>query len=131
MTIFYRDRMLRPMNREDACELLEDLAKRTVGQEVIGPVRVSTVHLVVGHPCSGQADGSPCPNSDGSGWSMDAYFETLTFSTEGGDAPDDLHLSRRYHTLLEAVRGHEEVCTVVRSIVDNLGDALEGFKWVK
>lgn len=86
---------------ERAADLFEDQSGlRIVGNTTIDAVRVSTIHLVVGHPCRG------CDNEHG--WCMDALFETMVF---GG--PLDQR-QWRYHTQLEAVRGHEDVVKQVR-----------------
>lgn len=117
----WRDRTGRPISSAAADDLLrpEGFPKRIVGRTEVGPCMVSTVHLVVGHPCHGVNDG-PCTHPDAeNGWCMNALFETMTMCNEPGSKLhhdwDKRHY--RWHTLVEAIRGHEAIVKTISGML--------------
>jgi len=100
---FYFGRKGEPVSREKAYALFEDPTLRIVGKTRVGQARVSTVHLVVKHPCY------TCELAEG--FCSEALFETMIF---GGPLSER---QWRYHTLAEAVRGHAEAVKLAESLL--------------
>lgn len=114
----WRDRKGNPITVEAVARLFseEGFGLRVVGKTQVGSLRVSTVHLVVGHPCHGDGQGGPCQREDASnGWCLNAIYETMIFCDEGADGKWQEWDGRqwRYHTLAEAIRGHEAVLSTL------------------
>lgn len=105
--ILYYDRMGRPIDREAAWRLMEDVAARRVAQTRIEPgIVVSTVHIVLNHRFD---DGPPL------------IFETMVRREEvlaGDKEPDyDWGEQWRYATEEAALAGHDQA---VKMIEDSL-----------
>ena len=89
----YFDRQGRPLPREEAVLLFEDVEARRVAADELGGVRVSTVHLVINHQ---YGSGPPL------------IFETMIF---GGDHDGE---EWRYPTEEDAREGHRRVVAWLR-----------------
>ena len=92
--VLYRDRQGNPISSEEMTRLYADPDSRRVGQDRIGPLLVSTVHLVMDHQFD--PDGPPL------------IFETMIF----GD--DDHEPCWRYSTEAEARAAHESIVAQIR-----------------
>jgi len=97
----YYDRRGAPIDIATAARLLDDASARRVGLSYVGDIVISTVCLVIGNPCDGTQT-EPCDRDAPRSWCMGALYETLSYGRE----PET---RRRYHTLIEAIRGHAEI----------------------
>lgn len=96
-----------PLNLAAWCALLEDDDYRHVAKTEVGPYLVSTIWLGLDHNFFGT--GPPI------------IFETLVFGPEFSGEID----GRRYPTEADALAGHEEFVTLIRSTKLDAEDVLD------
>jgi len=104
----FRDRKGQPIPKDEVGRSW-DISKRRVGEETIAGIRVSTIHLVVGHPCWNQ-DAENCKGDGGCGL---AIYETMCFTDDESDEWDQRQW--RYHHLKTAIAGHARVVAMVKA----------------
>ena len=122
MRPLFFDRHGKPISLKQYIQAIADEEYKRVAQDTIGPYWVSTVWLGVDH-----------------GWRGDTplIFETMVFHQLAEERGVGLDMDmRRYATEEEALRGHEEMVTLVRAtaqesfpdLVDGATDPLDDSK---
>ena len=100
------DRQGKRIGMDEYVQLHVDMDYKRVAEDTIGPYWISTVWLGMDH-----------------GWARNGppiIFETMVFADTTSDSPlgPATDYLNRYATEEEAVKGHEEICTVIRATIN-------------